>query len=59
MAGYTRVDTSNNIADGNVISAADLDNEFDGIQAAFNASTGHNHDGTTGEIGRASCRERV
>ena len=49
MAGYTRVDTSNNIADGNVISAADLDNEFDGIQAAFNASTGHNHDGTTGE----------
>ena len=49
MAGYTRVDTGNNIADGNVISAADLDNEFDGIQAAFNASTGHNHDGTTGE----------
>jgi len=49
MTGYVRVDTSNNIADGNVISAADLDNEFDGIQAAFNASTGHNHDGTTGE----------
>ena len=49
MTGYVRVDTSNNIADGNVISAADLDNEFDGVQAAFNASTGHNHDGTTGE----------
>ena len=49
MAGYVRVDTSNNISDGNVIAAADLDNEFDGIQAAFNASTGHNHDGTTGE----------
>jgi hypothetical protein len=49
MAGYTRVDTINNIADGNVINAADLDGEFDGIQAAFNASTGHNHDGTAGE----------
>ena len=49
MAGYIRVDTSNNIADGNIISASDLDNEFDGVQAAFNASTGHNHDGTTGE----------
>ena len=49
MAGYTRVDTINNIADGNVISAADLDGEFDGIQAAFNSSTGHNHDGTSGE----------
>ncbi len=49
MAGYTRTDTTNNIADGNIINAADLDNEFDGIQAAFNSSTGHNHDGTTGE----------
>jgi len=49
MAGYTRVDTINNIADGNVINAADLDGEFDGIQSAFNASTGHNHDGTSGE----------
>jgi hypothetical protein len=49
MAGYTRVDTINNIADGNVINAADLDGEFDGVQAAFNSSTGHNHDGTSGE----------
>ena len=49
MAGYTRVDTINNIADGNVINAADLDGEFDGVQAAFNSSTGHNHDGTAGE----------
>ena len=49
MAGYTRTDTTNNIADGNIINAADLDGEFDGIQAAFNSSTGHNHDGTTGE----------
>jgi hypothetical protein len=49
MAGYIRVDTINNIADGNIINADDLDGEFDGIQAAFNSSTGHNHDGTTGE----------
>jgi hypothetical protein len=47
--GYTRNDTANNIADGNVINAADLDGEFDAIQSAFNASTGHSHDGTTGE----------
>ena len=49
MTGYVRVDTSNNIADGNVISAADLDNEFDGVQAGFNASTGHTHGGAAGE----------
>jgi hypothetical protein len=49
MAGYTRVDTTNNIADGNVIAAADLDNEFDGVQAAFNATTGHTHGGGVGE----------
>lgn len=49
MTGYVRVDTGNNIADGNVISAADLDNEFDGVQAAFNLSTGHTHGGAVGE----------
>jgi uncharacterized protein YaiE (UPF0345 family) len=47
--GYVRNDTANNIADGNVINASDLDGEFDAIQAAFNATTGHSHDGTTGE----------
>ena len=47
--GYTRNDTGNNIADGNVINASDLDGEFDAVQAAFNASSGHTHDGTTGE----------
>jgi len=47
--GYTRNDTGNNIADGNVINASDLDGEFDAIVAAFNASTGHSHDGSTGE----------
>ena len=49
MTGYVRKDTTNNIADGNVINAADLDAEFDGVKDAFQASTGHKHDGTTGE----------
>jgi hypothetical protein len=49
MTGYVRKDTTNNIADGNVINASDLDAEFDGVKDAFQASTGHKHDGTTGE----------
>ena len=48
MAGYTRNDTSNNIANGNVIDADDFDGEFNAIESAFNGSTGHVHDGTTG-----------
>jgi len=47
--GYTRNDGSNNIADGNIINASDLDGEFDAVVAAFNASTGHTHDGTAAE----------
>ena len=55
MAGYTRNDTAGNIADGNVISAAPLDGEFDAIQDAFALSTGHTHDGsTTGDGGPIS-----
>ena len=49
--GYTRNDTANNIADGNIINAADFDGEYDAIEAAFNSSTGHTHDGTAGEGG--------
>lgn len=49
MTGYVRNDTSNNIATGNVINASDLDGEFDAIVNAFNASTGHTHDGTAAE----------
>ena len=48
--GYTRNDTSNNIADGNVINASDLDGEYDAIESAFGTS-GHTHDGTSGEGG--------
>jgi hypothetical protein len=48
MAGYTRQDTANNIANGNVIDADDLDSEFNAVEDAFQASTGHTHDGTSG-----------
>ena len=47
MTGYTRADTADNIANGKAASADDLDAEFNAIQAAFNASTGHVHDGST------------
>src|SRR5210317_340097 len=47
--GYTRTDTADNIANGNVIDADDLDTEFNAIESAFSSSTGHTHDGTTSE----------
>ena len=47
--GYTRKDTSNNIANGNVIDADDIDAEFNGVEDAFHSSTGHTHDGTSAE----------
>ena len=49
--GYVRADTANNIANGNVINADDLDNEFNAVEASFNSTTGHTHDGTTSEGG--------
>jgi hypothetical protein len=49
MAGYIRQDTTNNIADGNIINAVDFDNEYNAIESAFNSTTGHTHDGTSAE----------
>ena len=49
--GYSRTDTINNIADGNIINASDFDGEYDAIEAAFNSSSGHTHDGTSSEGG--------
>jgi hypothetical protein len=43
--GYKRADITNNIADGNIINAADLDLEYDAIEAAFDEATGHDHGG--------------
>lgn len=46
--GYTRNDTANNISNGSIINASDLDGEFDAVQAAMDATDGHSHDGTVG-----------
>lgn len=48
MAGYTRQDTTGQLANGNPIDADIFNDEYDAIEGAFNASSGHNHDGTAG-----------
>lgn len=48
MTGYIRQDTANNISNGGVINADDLDAEFDALEDAFSSSIGHVHDGTSG-----------
>lgn len=49
MAGYTRNDVTDQIANGNTVDAVPLDGEFDAVQAAFAAVGGHRHNGTVGE----------
>jgi hypothetical protein len=46
MAGYTRQST---YTDGDVITAAQSNNEFNQLLAAFVNTTGHKHDGTAAE----------
>ena len=46
MAGYTRQST---YTDGDIINAADSNDEFDQLVSAFANTTGHAHDGTAGE----------
>ena len=46
MAGYTRQST---YTDGDVIDAADSNDEFDQLLATFNNTSGHKHDGTAAE----------
>ena len=50
-ATYTRQST---FADGDTINAADSNDEFDQLVAFAASSTGHTHDGTTGEGGPIS-----
>ena len=47
MAGYTRQSLAT-IINGANITAPPLNAEFNQVSAAFNASSGHSHDGTTG-----------
>ena len=49
-ATYTR-QSSTEIVDGEVINAADFNDEFAQLVSAFAVSTGHSHDGTTAEGG--------
>ena len=46
--GYVRQDTTGQLANGNPIDADLFNDEYNAIVNAFNASTGHSHDGTTG-----------
>ena len=46
MAGYNRQST---YTDGDVIDAADSNDEFDQLVATFSNATGHKHDGTAAE----------
>jgi hypothetical protein len=48
MAGYTRQSVAD-IVSGQVIKAEPINNELNQVLSAFNASTGHKHDGTTAE----------
>jgi hypothetical protein len=48
MTGYVRQRDAN-IVNGGVGNASDVKAEFDQVQLAFNATTGHKHDGSTGE----------
>ena len=50
MAGYAARQST--YVDGDVIDAADSNDEFDAILAAFGSTSGHNHDGTGGEGAR-------
>jgi hypothetical protein len=47
-SSYTRQSAAG-IQDGLTIEASDLNAEFNQLEAAFNSSTGHSHDGTSGE----------
>src|SRR5210317_1482707 len=46
MAGYTR---QSSYTDGDIINAADSNDEFDQLVNVFSNTTGHKHDGTTAE----------
>ena len=49
MAGYSARQAS--FTTGDTILAAHSNDEFNQVLAAFNATTGHSHDGTAGEGG--------
>ena len=58
MAGYSR-QSSGDIATGNTIEAAHFNDEFDQLEAAFDATTGHAHDGSSGNGPKISLTSSV
>lgn len=52
MAGYSARQST--YTTGDTIAAADTNDEFNQLLAAFNATTGHTHDGTAGDGGPVS-----
>jgi len=58
MTGYVRQSTADIIA-GQDIKALPLANEFNALEAAFNSTTGHTHDGTTGNGPKISLTNSV
>ena len=51
MAGYTRQDTTGQIANGEAIDADDINAEFTALQTAFSGASGHNHDPSSSQSG--------
>lgn len=58
MAGYTR-QSSSEIVDEATVEAAPLNAELNQLQSAFNATTGHVHDGSTGNAPKVSLTGSV
>ena len=58
MAGYTRQSTGS-IVNGSNITASPLNAEFNQLAAAFNATTGHNHTGGTGDSSKINLTTSV
>jgi hypothetical protein len=58
MAGYTRQSTAS-IINGSNITAPPLNTEFNQLQAAFNATSGHTHTGGTGDAPKINLATSV
>ena len=58
MSGYTRQE-SGNIVSGNTIQATHFNNEFNALESAFDATTGHAHDGSVGNGPKVSLTTSV
>lgn len=58
MTGYVRQSTAE-IVSNLVILASSFNNEFNALQTAFNLTTGHTHDGTTGNAPKINLTTSV